>query len=50
MALPFFPDPVYALWFFGLPLLAFLIIISIIAIRKIRKARINPEEEPPRKV
>jgi hypothetical protein len=38
MALPFFPDRLYYLWFFGLPLLSFLIILSIIVKRKTKKS------------
>jgi hypothetical protein len=34
MTLPFFPDRLYYLWFFGLPLLALLIMLWIIALRK----------------
>jgi len=48
MALPFFPDRLYYLWFFfGLPLLAFLIILSIIVKRKAKRknlSRIRTEE------
>ncbi len=44
MTLPFFPDPIYYIWFFGLPLLAFLIILSIIVIRKLAIRKIEARD------